>query len=90
MPIAEIHIHCPGKPGHGSLLLENTAGEKVAYILKKVYEFRAAEKEKLQKNPALADGDVFSINLTKINVRIILIIINSFCIWCLVYSSYFR
>lgn len=26
---SEIHVHCPGQPGHGSLLLPNTAGEKV-------------------------------------------------------------
>lgn len=26
---SEIHVHCTGQPGHGSLLLPNTAGEKV-------------------------------------------------------------
>ncbi|KAF2904641.1 hypothetical protein ILUMI_01525 [Ignelater luminosus] len=26
--IWHLHIHCPGQPGHGSLLLDNTAGEK--------------------------------------------------------------
>lgn len=26
---SEIHVHCTGQPGHGSLLIPNTAGEKV-------------------------------------------------------------
>lgn len=28
----EIHVHCTGQPGHGSLLIPNTAGEKVNYF----------------------------------------------------------
>ncbi|XP_063932219.1 aminoacylase-1-like [Zophobas morio] len=62
----QFHIHCPGNPGHGSLLLENTAGEKVAYILKKVYEFRNEQVQILKDNPDWITADVTTINLTKI------------------------
>lgn len=61
-------IHCPGQPGHGSLLLENTAGEKVNYMLNKFYQFREKETQKLKDNPNLTIGDVTTVNLTIINV----------------------
>lgn len=66
--ISDLHIHCPGQPGHGSLLLNNTAGEKVAYILNKFYEFRESEKKKLKDNPEYTIGDVTTVNLTQIHV----------------------
>ncbi|KAF5287664.1 hypothetical protein FQR65_LT12194 [Abscondita terminalis] len=58
-----IVIHCPGTPGHGSLLLENTAAEKLQYLLSKFYEFREKERQKLKNNPELSLGDVTSINV---------------------------
>lgn len=58
----------PGQPGHGSLLLDNTPGEKVAYILNKFYEFRRAEQKKLKDNPTFTVGDVTTVNLTQIHV----------------------
>ncbi|KAL1500804.1 hypothetical protein ABEB36_006246 [Hypothenemus hampei] len=57
-------IHCPGTPGHGSLLLESTAGEKVSYILNKFFEFRRKEVEKLANDSSLTLGDVTTVNLT--------------------------
>ncbi|XP_018568185.1 aminoacylase-1 isoform X1 [Anoplophora glabripennis] len=63
--IWHMHIHCPGNPGHGSLLLDNTAGEKVNYILNKFFEFRRREKQKLAENPTLTVGDVTTVNLTQ-------------------------
>lgn len=66
--ILDLHIHCPGQPGHGSLLLDNTAGEKVAYIVNKFYEFREKEKKKLKDNPNFTIGDVTTVNLTLISV----------------------
>ncbi|CAG9760516.1 unnamed protein product [Ceutorhynchus assimilis] len=65
--IWHLRIHCPGTPGHGSLLLENTAGEKVSYILNKFFEFRKEEKKKLADNPNLTLGDVTTVNLTQIS-----------------------
>lgn len=64
----DLHIHCPGQPGHGSLLLENTAGEKINYILNKFFEFRKQEQQKLKDNPTLNIGDVTTINLTQLEV----------------------
>ncbi|KAK5645353.1 hypothetical protein RI129_006653 [Pyrocoelia pectoralis] len=55
-------IHCPGQSGHGSLLLENTAGEKVRHILDKVYDFRAEQKNKEDKDKKT--DHVTTINLT--------------------------
>ncbi|XP_050305097.1 aminoacylase-1-like isoform X2 [Anthonomus grandis grandis] len=59
-------IHCPGTPGHGSLLLKDTAGEKVSYILNKFFEFRKQQVKKLADNPNLTLGDVTTVNLTQI------------------------
>lgn len=59
-------IHCPGTPGHGSLLLKNTAGEKVTYLLNKFFEFRKQEVEKLANNPEFTLGDVTTVNLTQV------------------------
>ncbi|KAK9680375.1 Peptidase family M20/M25/M40 [Popillia japonica] len=66
--IWHFHIHCPGQPGHGSLLLDNTAGEKVHYIVNKLMTFREQEKKKLKDNPTLTltVGDVTTINLTQL------------------------
>ncbi|KAF2886891.1 hypothetical protein ILUMI_19282, partial [Ignelater luminosus] len=58
-----LDLHCPGQPGHGSLLLDNTAGEKAKKILDKFYEFREQERKKLE-NPNVTTGDVTTVNLT--------------------------
>lgn len=55
---------CHGSTGHGSLLLENTAGEKMRYILDRMMDFRAQQVEKLKKNPEISIGDVTTVNLT--------------------------
>lgn len=65
-----MHIHCPGHPGHGSLLLDNTAGEKVRKLLDRFYEFREQEQKKLRDNPSFTIGDVTTVNLTQLKVRI--------------------
>lgn len=67
---SELHIHCPGHPGHGSLLLENTAGEKVSYILNKFFEFRKGQQKKLIDDPSLTLGDVTTVNVTQLQVSI--------------------
>ena len=54
----------PGKPGHGSLLLENTAGEKLQKLLNKFYEFRDSQLKKLNDNSELSIGDVTTVNTT--------------------------
>ncbi|KAB0792729.1 hypothetical protein PPYR_14688 [Photinus pyralis] len=61
-----IIVHCMGQPGHGSLLLKNTAGQKLQYLLNKVYEFRAQQEKRLESDSSLTIGDVMSINVTQI------------------------
>ncbi|KAL4090367.1 hypothetical protein QTP88_025223 [Uroleucon formosanum] len=59
-------ITCTGQTGHGSILHENTAGEKLQYVINKFMNWREHEKTKLQ-NSDLELGDVTTINLTMIN-----------------------
>ncbi|KAF5287544.1 hypothetical protein FQR65_LT12215 [Abscondita terminalis] len=61
-----IVVHCPGQPGHGALLLENTAAEKLRYMIDKFSDFRAQESQKLSANPDLTLGNITSVNITKI------------------------
>jgi len=62
-----IKVTCPGSPGHGSMFLENTAGEKAQYMINKLLAYRAQEKAKLQADPSKTLGDVTTVNLTIIN-----------------------
>lgn len=55
-----------GTAGHGSLLLANTAGEKLHYILDKMMQLRWQQVARLENNPELTIGDVTTINLTRI------------------------
>lgn len=55
-----------GTAGHGSLLLPNTAGEKLLYILEKMMGLRKQQVQRLENNPELTIGDVTTINLTRI------------------------
>lgn len=59
-----VYFKCSGNAGHGSLLLKNTAGEKVNYLIGKFMEFRANEVQRLENNPELTIGDVTTVNLT--------------------------
>ncbi|XP_050435769.1 aminoacylase-1-like [Adelges cooleyi] len=59
-------ITCTGTTGHGSILYESTAGEKLQYIINKFMNWREREKTRL-RNTNLEPGDVTSVNLTKIN-----------------------
>ena len=63
----QIWAHCPGNPGHGSILYENTAGEKLRNVIDKFMNFRESEKAKL-KDPKVKEHEVISINLTMIKV----------------------
>ncbi|KAF5278027.1 hypothetical protein FQA39_LY18407 [Lamprigera yunnana] len=60
-----IIIHCPGQTGHASLLLKNTAGEKLRYLLNKLYELREESDCKV-KGDLKAYGEHITVNLTKI------------------------
>lgn len=65
---AELHIHCPGSPGHGSLLLPNTAGEKLRIVIDRFMDYRQKEKTRLESNPEFTIGDVTTVNLTMVKV----------------------
>lgn len=62
--IWHIVLRCRGTPGHGSLLLKGTAGEKVRYMIDKFMDMRRHEENKLENNPDLELGDVTTVNLT--------------------------
>ncbi|KAK5638397.1 hypothetical protein RI129_012692 [Pyrocoelia pectoralis] len=59
-------IHCPGQTGHASLILKNTAGEKVRYLVDKFSDFRRTEEKKLEDDSSLKLWDVTSVNLTQL------------------------
>lgn len=63
----QIWVHCPGTPCHGSVLIDNTPGEKLRFIIDKFMDLRHLEKMKLN-NSEIKPGDVISINLTMIKV----------------------
>lgn len=62
----DLKIKTTGTPGHGSLLHENTAGEKMQYMINKFMSWREGEKLRM-KSGNLNPGDVTSINLTLMN-----------------------
>lgn len=62
--IWHIEFNIPGNPGHGSLLLKNTAGEKLQKLLSKFYQYRDSQIAKLEGNAELTIGDVTTINAT--------------------------
>ncbi|XP_059487920.1 aminoacylase-1-like [Neocloeon triangulifer] len=64
--IWQLFVSCPGTPGHGSLMLPDTAGEKVEIIINKFMDLRRREKAKLESNKNLTVGDVTTVNLTQI------------------------
>lgn len=64
----DLHLHCSGSTGHGSLLLKNTAGEKVRLLLDKFLSFRANEAKKLEEDADKTIGDVTTVNVTKLYV----------------------
>ncbi|CAH1395706.1 unnamed protein product [Nezara viridula] len=57
-------IHCPGSTGHGSLPLENTAGEKLRIVIDNFMDRREDEAKNYQG--VLHLGDITTINLTRL------------------------
>ncbi|ALC47906.1 maker258 [Drosophila busckii] len=56
-----------GNAGHGSLLLPNTAGVKLNYIVNKMMEFRESQVKRLGSDKSLFFGDVTTVNLTRLS-----------------------
>lgn len=63
-----MEFHCNGQAGHGSLLHENTAGEKMRVILDKLFDMREEQKKILENNPEMTIGDVLTLNLCILQV----------------------
>lgn len=61
--IWQIELIFYGQSGHGSVLFNNTPGEKLNYVVNKLNEFRREEARKLNELK-LPFGNVTSINLT--------------------------
>ena len=53
-----------GNPGHGSRFIENTAAEKVQYLINKLLGYREEQKKKFEADPNSTLGDVTTVNLT--------------------------
>ncbi|XP_026754819.1 aminoacylase-1-like [Galleria mellonella] len=64
--IWQLHVNCTGPPGHGSLLIPNTAGEKLRYIIDKFMDFREEQNKILHGDSKLTIGDVTTVNLTQV------------------------
>lgn len=58
------HFKCYGTTGHGALLHEKTAGEKIRFIIDRFMDYRSEQVKLLKDNPTLGVGDVTSVNLT--------------------------
>lgn len=60
----KLELVCRGTPGHGSLLMDNPAAERVRVLLNRLMEFREREKAKIAH--PLAQGSVTCVNVTMI------------------------
>lgn len=65
----DVWIHCTGQSGHGCMMHEETAGEKLYKVIDSFMKFRESENNKL-KTLNLKPGDVTAVNLTMIKVRV--------------------
>jgi len=62
-----LHLKVGGKAGHGSLLLPDTAGVKLNYVLNKLSEFRDSQIQRLKNDQSINLGDVTTVNLTQLS-----------------------
>jgi aminoacylase len=62
--IWHVHFTVPGHTGHGSMLLKNTAGEKVRNLLDRFIDYRKTQVKLLDDHPELTIGDVTTVNIT--------------------------
>ena len=59
-----IKFKCTGNPGHGSRFIENTAAEKVRYLMNKLLDFRSEQKKIYESDDSLTLGDITTCNMT--------------------------
>lgn len=58
----EFYIRSTGTSGHGSMLFDNTAAEKLMFVVNKILDWRTTEKQKLSQGMEL--GEITSVNMT--------------------------
>eukprot|EP00102_Acyrthosiphon_pisum_P012316 XP_008181416.1 PREDICTED: aminoacylase-1-like isoform X2 [Acyrthosiphon pisum] len=63
--ILEFYIRSTGTPGHSSLLHDNTAAEKLIFVVNKILDWRTEEKLKLSQGMDI--GEVTSVNMTMLD-----------------------
>jgi aminoacylase len=60
-----------GNTGHGSRLIENTASEKVQFVINEMLSYRAREQQRLEESQTSTEplqlGNITTINLTKMS-----------------------
>ncbi|XP_078485527.1 aminoacylase-1 isoform X1 [Ciona intestinalis] len=62
-----LRVVCKGNPGHGSRFIENTAAEKLNFMITKFLQFRSEQKSQLDENHSCMQlGDVTTVNLTQV------------------------
>ncbi|XP_017046433.1 aminoacylase-1-like [Drosophila ficusphila] len=62
-----LKLKASGTSGHGSLLLPDTAGVKLNYVVNKLTEFRTSQVQRMAKDSSLSAGDVTTVNLTQLS-----------------------
>lgn len=63
----DVQFRINGTPGHGLVLLPETAGEKATRLMTKLMSFRESQVKRLSEDPKLLIGDVTTVNLTKMS-----------------------
>ena len=58
-----------GHSGHGSLLLNDTAAEKIQRVINRLLAIREQERARYEEDSSLNLGDVTTINLNILEVR---------------------
>ncbi|GLH01414.1 Aminoacylase-1 [Gryllus bimaculatus] len=59
----KLEFICRGNPGHGSMLMDNPAAQRVRVILDRLLDYRESEKARL-KHPLMDQGKVTCVNVT--------------------------
>ena len=78
----QIEFKCTGNPGHGSRFIENTAAEKVQYLMNKLLNFRSEQKKIFESDENLTLGDVTTVNLTYMAGGVQMNVVpNEFVVW---------
>jgi len=62
-----IRITCEGQPGHGSMFIENTAAQKLQYIMNKFMGLRDANEKLYNANKEAGLGAVTTVNMTMLS-----------------------